>query len=231
MKKLLPILNLVLIILCLAVQNVYAFKATSTSYKLEGEFTNFGGSSSSSSFRVTNSSSNYAGFSYSAGLESCTGFQCVGAKVPTISMTINGGGTVTLGALSDASVSSQSHTISVSTVLSYGYQVRVVDDGNLRDGAKDIDDASGDNDVDAGSEEYGLATSKTGQQIIDWDGACNGSNPEKAAAITTTPQSVASAAVDVTNDSTTLCYSASRSGNTPAGSYQHTLTYIATGTF
>ena len=108
----------------------------------------------------------------------------------------------------------------------------MLDDGNLRAfGGDEISDAGVDNDVDAGSEEYGLATSKSGQQIIQWDGGCNGTNPETAVAVTGTAQTVASSAVPIDNDTTTLCYSASITPATEAGQYSHVLTYIATGTF
>ena len=119
----------------------------------------------------------------------------------------------------------------MSTNAREGYTARVFEDGNLRDGAKDINDAGVDNDVDAGSEEYGLSTSRAGQQIVNWDGACNNSDPESASGITTTPQSVASSSLPVDNHSTTLCYAASVSGTTLQGTYSHILTYIATGTF
>lgn len=216
---------------------VEAFNSSSTTYRLEGEFGIFGGAKSSTTYNLTDTGGGFAiTFGNSASYNSCSGFQCVLAKTPSISFTISGGN-VSLGTLSTGSVTSVSKSISVSTVLGKGYQVTVRQDGNLCrialpcDASNDINPAGGDNDVDQGSEEYGLSTSKSGQGIVVWDGNCNGSNPEAGSAISTSPQAVASANTEVTNDQTTLCYSASISQTTTAGSYTQILTYIATGTF
>jgi hypothetical protein len=232
MKKFLPALAFFILIFSLANSDVLGFPSSSTNFKLEGEFNIFGGSKSSANFKLTDTGAGTIGFGpgSSSNYRGCSGFQCVLQKPPSITFSISSN-SINLGALSSGAVSSQSHTISVTTSLTYGYQATVLEDGELRDGANNIDNAGLDDDVDAGAEEYGLATSRTGQQIVNWDGACNGSNPEAASEITTSPQTVASATTDVTSHQTTLCYSASISPTTPAGVYSQTLTYVATGTF
>jgi len=213
----------------LNLKSAAAFQQTSTNFKLEGEFGIFGGAKSSANYKLTDTGGGFApGISTSGSYEVCSGFQCVLQKVPTITFTL-GSNSVNLGSLSAASVTTQSHIFTVNTTLTTGYQVTVVEDGNLRSSiGNDINDVSG-GTVDAGSEEYGLATSKSGQNIVQ-DSSC-GPDPDNASAVTGSSQTVASASVDVTGDQTTMCYGASISPTTPAGQYQHTLTYIATGTF
>ncbi|MCH8821675.1 hypothetical protein IID23_04120, partial [Patescibacteria group bacterium] len=121
------------------------------------------------------------------------------------------------------------NTIEIDTNAAGGYQVTVLEDGNLRTSGGDvISDVSGPT-VDAGNEEYGLATSDSGQAITQ-DTSC-GPDPDNASAITGSAQSVASHNAPIENDTSTMCYSASITSTTEAGSYQHVLTYIATGTF
>ncbi|MEX0621932.1 MAG: hypothetical protein WD187_02990 [Candidatus Woykebacteria bacterium] len=206
-----------------------AFSSSSTNFNLEAEFGIFGGSKSSASYTLTDTGGGFAvGFGSSTNYGTGSGFQYnyQVAEIPEIIFAISTT-TVNLGTLSTASVSTSSHTITV-TANSSGYNATVVEDGNLRSGGNDVNDVSG-GTVDAGSEEYGLATSKSGQNITQ-DTSC-GPDPDNASAITGSPQTVASAATSVTGDSTTLCYAASISGTTPTGSYTHVLTYIATGTF
>lgn len=229
MYKALPYFIIGLIILAIPT-SVWAFASSSTNYKLEGEFGNFGGAKSSASYKLTDTGGGFAvGFGSSANYGTGSGFQYVIAEVRELVFTISSN-SISLGSLSAASVTSASHTIEVDTNAAGGYQVTVLEDGNLRTGGADtITDAN--DDVDAGVEEYGLATSDTGQDITTWDGACNGTNPELANAITGTAQSVASNAAPIDNDISTMCYSASITATTEAGAYSHILTYIATGTF
>jgi hypothetical protein len=220
--------------------SVWAFSSSSDNFKLEGEFGIFGGAKSSANYALTDTGGGFAvGFGSSANYGTGSGFQYVLAEVPELIFEIETT-SVNLGTLNTSSVAAASHWIKVSTNAREGYNVTVVENGNIcRAGQpctaeNDINDVSG-GFVNASTEEYGLATSKTGQQITDWDGTCDGIDPEKASPITSTPQTVASSSLPITlpieNDTTTLCYSAAISGLTAAGSYQHILTYIATGTF
>ena len=227
MYKALPFLVIGLITLLIPT-SVWAFKSTSTNFKLEGEFGIFGGAKSSTNYKLTDTGGGFApGRTTSTNYTTGSGFQYVLAEIPQITFTISAS-SVNLLTLSTSAVNTDSHTITVSTNAREGYTARVFEDGNLRDGAKDINDVSG-GTVDVGSEEYGLATSRASQEITQ-DASC-GPDPDNASAITTTPQSVASSALPVDSHSTTLCYAASIAGSTPNGVYQHVLTYIATGTF
>jgi len=228
MRITLPRLILSLSLLIVSSSTVLAFGSSSTNYKLEGEFGIFGGAKSSTNYNLTDTGGGFAvGFGNSANYGAGSGFQYVIAELQEIIFTISTS-TVNLGTLSASGVTTASHTITVTTNAPSGYLVTVVEDGNLRSGANDVNDVSG-GTVDVGSEEYGLATSKSGQTITQ-DASC-GPDPDNASAITASTQSVSSSALPIDSDTTTLCYSASISGATPGGSYSHILTYIATGTF
>lgn len=206
----------------------HAFSSSSTNYKLEGEFGNFGGAKSSTNYKITDTGGGFApGLGNSSNYRSCSGFQCVIAEVPSITVTLSSN-SINLGTLSGSSVSTQSHTISVKTNVG-GYTSRVIEDGELRYGAATIDQV-GDGAVTAGSEEYGLATSQSGRDIAQ-DTDC-GNSPYTAGPITGTLQSVASKnGPTYTSETTTLCYAASTNAATTAGTYQQILTYITTGSF
>jgi len=146
---------------------------------------------------------------------------------PSITFTISSN-TVDLGTLSTGSVSTGSHTIQTVTNASSGYTTLVYDDDNLRKGSDTIDDV-GDGAVTAGSEEYGIATSDSGQTISQ-DSDCSNS-PYTASALTTTQQSIAGATSGPVDETITICYAASISATTIAGSYAHTVTFITSGLF
>jgi len=233
MKKFLPELIITAVLLLYSVTSIHAFGSSSASYKLEGEFGIFGGAKSSASYKLTDTGGGFAvGFGSSANYGTGSGFQYVLAEVREIIYTISKT-SVDLGSLSSSTVSTDSHTIEVDTNGAGGYQVTVVEDNNLRTGGADIIDDVSDGFVNTagGDEEYGLATSKAGQDISQWDAACDSSDPETASAITSSTQTVASASTPIDDDITTLCYAATITDATEAGSYSHILTYIATGTF
>src|SRR3989339_221800 len=150
---------------------------------------------------------------------------------PTLDVTISST-TCTLGTLSLSTIETCQYNISVSTNAANGYVSTILDDGNLRNGTIDIDDVELDNDIDQGSEEYGVATSKATQTIVQYT-ACTdpASNPHPASAITNSAQQFANANTPVNGDSTTLCHAASITGTTTAGSYNHTATIIVTASF
>lgn len=151
---------------------------------------------------------------------------------PIMDVTISST-TCTLGTLSNSQVDTCQYNVSVSTNAANGYTGTLKDDGNLRtSGIDDINDAGGDNDVDAGNEEYGVATSKVGQTIVQYTTCTDpASNPQPASAITTSAQQFSSATGPVNSDATTLCHAASVAGNTPAGLYSHVVTIVVTATF
>ncbi|MFC1687058.1 hypothetical protein ACFL0L_00575 [Patescibacteria group bacterium] len=148
---------------------------------------------------------------------------------PSITFTISSN-TVALGTLSSAAVSTGSHTIQTVTNAVSGYTTLVYDDGNLRKGADDINDVA-DLAVTAGSEEYGISTTDTSQDIItDGGGGCSGSTYD-ADPITTTQQSAAGATSGPVDETITICYMASIASTTVAGAYAHTVTFVTVGLF
>ena len=232
MKKTLPIAFAIILLLLTSYiidprSDTYGFSSSSDNFKLEGEFGIFGGAKSSTNYKITDTGGGFAiGFGSSANYGSGSGFQYVLAEVPELIFTISST-SVDLGSLS-GTPKGVSHTITVTTNAREGYKVTAIEDGNLRYGANNIDDVAG-GTVDPNTEEYGLATSKTGQYFAQDTDCAN--TPFNATAIDGTARQVASADAPIDADQTTLCYSAAISGATPAGSYQHVLTYIATGTF
>lgn len=212
-----------------------SFSSSSTNYKLEAEFGNFGGSKDSANYNLTDTGGGFApGIGVSTNYRNCSGFQCVIAQVPTLTVTLSTNN-LNLGTLSTSSVNTQSHTINVTANLS-GYTSRVFEDDNLCriilpcNAANDIADV-GDGAVTAGVEEYGVATSEAGQAITQ-DTDCSNS-AYNASGLTTTPQSIASAVspTSISGETTTICYAASISSSTSAGTYRQIVTYITTGSF
>lgn len=213
---------------------VKAFPTSSTNYKLEGEFGIFGGAKTSTNYRLTDTGGGFApGIGTSTNYRNCSGFQCVIAEVPKITVTLSAN-SINLGTLTTSSVNTGSQTISVTTNVG-GYTARVYEDGNLCriplpcNAANDIADVA-DGAVTANSEEYGLATSEAGQEITQ-DSSC-GSAAYNASGLTTTPQSVANATGPTyTAETTTICYAAAIAGSTAAGTYRQIVTFITTGAF
>jgi len=228
MNKTLSKLIIAFIILFSSVTGVLAFSSNSETYKLEGEFGMFGGAKSSETYKMTDTGGGFAvGFGSSANYGTGSGFQYVIAEVREIIFTISSN-SVDLESLS-TTPKGVPNIITVTTNGAGGYKVSVVEDDNLCTSGTDcITDVSG-GTVDPSTEEYGLGTSKSGQYFAE-DSDCPNS-PFNATAIDNQVRQVASADAPIDNDQTTLCYEAAITGTTPAGSYSHVLTYIATGTF
>lgn len=149
---------------------------------------------------------------------------------PSITFTINGGGVVTLGALTTSAVSVQNHTIATTTNAVTGYTTRMYENNDLRSTATPGDTINdvGDGVVTIGQEEYGMSTSDAGNDILQEVGG----GDEEGSAITTSQQSVATAGGAVTADTTTIYYKAAISGLTVAHSdYTHEVTFVSTGNF
>ena len=208
----------------------YAFTSTSTNYKLEGEFGNFGGAKSSTNYTLTDTGSGFApGFNTSSKYVNCSGFQCTLAQVPAITFTLSTN-SVNLGTLTASSINTQTHTATVTTNFQ-GYTLTVVQNGPLTYGSRTIAAVSpSPGTISAGTEAYGIATSKASQTITQNSGCSTGGN---FSALTTSPQTVASSnsPTSATGDSTTLCYGATAGGSTAAGTYSQQVTFIATGKF
>jgi hypothetical protein len=145
------------------------------------------------------------------------GFRQVEAN-PILTFSISDN-TIDLGTLDTGSVNSDSHTITTTTNSANGYTTTIVEDGNLRSGANDMDDVA-DGAVTAGSEEYGIRT-------LGAQGQMNGADT----AITSTAQTVASYGSSINASVTTITYRVAISASTAAGTYSHTVTFISTGNF
>lgn len=204
---------------------VFAFQQSSTNYQLEGDFNIFSGSKSSANYSLTDTGGGLGpGISTSANYGIGAGFQYVLAKSPNIAFTISKN-SVDLSVLSEASISKDTLDLTVTTKASRGYHVYIYEDHDLQSGSNTI--VVSDGDINAGEQEYGVATDKTLQDIVTSD--CG--EGDGISAITTLNQSVASRDVDFTGDPTQVCFAASKTGSTPAGRYSHTVTFIVVGNF
>lgn len=126
---------------------------------------------------------------------------------------------VNLGTINTLTVGTGNHNLTVTTNATNGYTCKAAEDGNMRNGANDIDDVS-DNTVTAGSEEYGLSCSGADCQL--------GAND---VAITGTPLTVASNAGRVSASATTMTYEAAAAPTTLGLSYSHIVIYTCAGDF
>ncbi|MEX2209403.1 MAG: hypothetical protein WD603_03775 [Patescibacteria group bacterium] len=121
-----------------------------------------------------------------------------------------------LGTLSDSSVSTDDHTLTVSTNASGGYTL--TGQGSTLTSGSDTVPFVTDGTVTTGVSEYGVAfAGASGHPAGDQD--------------LTTTTTVASSTGPVSNATTTATYKASIVASQPAGSYQSSITYIATATF
>jgi hypothetical protein len=148
---------------------------------------------------------------------------------PTITSSLSGT-TCNLGTLSTSSVSGCTYTNAIATNALNGYAATLVENNDLRiDVSNTIGDS--DTDIDAGTEEYGFASSDTTStpDAGDYDGACGGGATETVTPIDGT-ETYANQST-VASDTITLCHAASIDGTTTAGVYSHIVTHITTGTF
>ncbi|PIY96729.1 MAG: hypothetical protein COY66_03235 [Candidatus Kerfeldbacteria bacterium CG_4_10_14_0_8_um_filter_42_10] len=137
-------------------------------------------------------------------------------------------GTVELGELSVETVTADSYTVRTNLTTANGYTTLIYTDGNLRNGANDIDGVA-DGAVTAGSEEYGIATSDSGQEI-NQDTNCAAA-PYASSSLSETPQSIAGALAGPVDETVTICYAVSISSDTIAGNYSQVVTFVTVGLF
>ncbi|MDD4995141.1 MAG: hypothetical protein PHW53_01580 [Patescibacteria group bacterium] len=129
------------------------------------------------------------------------------------------GNTVDLGTLLTATVGVGVSFNEVSTNADNGYTVSVKDDGNLRDGLKDIDDVI-DGAVTAGIEEYGIETVGT-----------NASGTNDFALESALGQSIQVSTAPWNRDRIGVIYKAGINYATQGGSYSHIVSYYVTANF
>ncbi|OGL67062.1 hypothetical protein A2856_01110 [Candidatus Uhrbacteria bacterium RIFCSPHIGHO2_01_FULL_63_20] len=130
--------------------------------------------------------------------------------------------TAALSTLDNAVVSTALVGFDVTAEVDGGYTVQIADDGNLRDGASDINDVA-DGTVTAGSEEFGGRSSDTTLVGSSFDTADS--------AITTSFQEVATRSVVSFESRDFVTLKASISGSTNDGSYANALSFIVSGNY
>lgn len=137
-----------------------------------------------------------------------------------------------LGTLTTSQVFQRPIVSTVTTNAGGGYVSLVKYNNTLTSGSDTIDDTAGGTIV-AGTEEFGVSSSQTGNTIAQWSPTtcADTASTSNATALTTAFQSWASSATSVSAQSATLCFLASVSGTTAAGSYTSTATVVTTARF
>ena len=123
-----------------------------------------------------------------------------------------------LGLINTNIVGSDTNNVTVTTNAQNGYTCRAVEDGNMRNGANDINDVS-DGTVNAGSEEYGISCSGDGCQLSG-DNGLSGS-----------PLIVASSIGPTVAEITAVTYKAGASATTVGTTFSHIVTFTCSGDF
>lgn len=194
----------------------------SVNYKIDSDSVNIGGTDDgqSASYYLKDTVGESAiGESGSASYIISAGYRAMlEATAPTFSFSLSASSCV-LGLLSFSSVSSCDYTVTSSTNTLDGYATTIIEDGNLRDGANNINDII-DGTVTAGAEEYGIGLTGADRTFADEE------------AITGTALTIASDATGpIAAQAVTVIHKASITSSTLAGSYSHIVTLISTGTF
>lgn len=193
---------------------------SSANYQITSDSINFGGTdqSTSTNYILDDTMGEVGtGFIHSTDYWAGIGYRRMLVAEPSISFSLSKA-TINLGTLTIGAVGSDSHTFMVTINGIKGYSVRAYEDGDLRSGSNDIDDVS-DDEVTAGSEEYGIRTTGI-------DGLLNLVDTAISDGLV-----MASSTVPVTSQTTTVTYKASIDDSTASGTYTHTVYYIITGIF
>lgn len=139
------------------------------------------------------------------------GFQAMEKGILILDFTTN---TIELGTLSLVTVASTTVSSTITTDSLTGYALTFDEDGNLRDGANDINDVV-DGTVTAGSEEYGIRTIGGGGALVGDTAIVDGLE-------------VASSIGPENNEETGIQFRAAIGGSSRAGSYAHVITATLT---
>ncbi|HDQ22717.1 MAG TPA: hypothetical protein ENN28_01955 [Candidatus Uhrbacteria bacterium] len=167
-----------------------------------------------------------------------------GSVDPSLSFSLNRN-TCALGTLSSSIIKTCHYSSTVSTNASSGYTSYIVADGDLRDGDDSITNVSGDSEVAAGTESYGVSTTKDAYDIrqiqdansdteytsADCETLNEGTTAANATELTTSDQTYGGSSGPVDSEVVSLCHAASISGTTPAGIYSQTITITVVGNF
>ncbi len=122
--------------------------------------------------------------------------------------------TIALGTLSLSSITSTTVSSTITTDSLTGYSLTFDEDGNLRDGANDINDV-GDGSVTAGNEEYGIRTIGGGGVLVVDTAIIDGLE-------------VADSIGPENDEETGIQFRAAIGGSSLAGSYAHVITATLT---
>lgn len=167
--------------------------------------------------------------SYAVDIVSDDQIQITASVDPTLDVIFSSN-TCALGTLTSTTIETCNYDITVSTNATNGYEATIVEDGDLRNATDSIADAGG--TVTAGTEGYGVGTSKAGQTITQNTACTDGAGGSQVgSSLTGTEQQFANATGPVSSDATTMCHLATVSGATPAGSYSQTATIIVTASY
>ncbi len=208
----------------------------------EREITGLSGTTVSMSSTSGLSVNDYVGVVQDRGASQVTGFgkiQSIGAgNIVLDRITTNGttssidgtndylyqlnAGSLTLEPLTTSTVATGNVGFAVTIDNSSGYTIQVLDDGDLRSGTDTIDAVS-DGSVTASSEEYGARSSDTTLSDSTFD--------TQDTALTTSTQEIVSKGSSSFEDRSFLTLKAAISTSTVAGTYGHTVTFIASGNF
>lgn len=151
---------------------------------------------------------------------------------PTIAVVLSAN-TIDLGTLDTGTVSQDGITSTVTTNSANGYSSTVYYNNTLTSAGSDtISDTIG-GTIAINTEEFGVSTSMAAQAIAVWSPAdcADTGTTSTATALTTSPQAFAAATGAVSSEATTLCFLASITGTTEAGTYTNTVTLVTTGLF
>lgn len=183
---------------------------TGGTYEVYGD--TFSGSedslTSSSGYTLYGTTGEFAAKTVTGGVYTVRGgFQALEKGVLDLQFTTT---TIALGTLSLSAVVSSTVSSTITTDSPTGYSLTFDEDGNLRDGANDINDVA-DGTVTAGSEEYGVQTIGGGGELAADTAIADGLE-------------VASSVAGVGDQETGIKFSASIGGSSRAGSYAHVIT-------
>lgn len=149
---------------------------------------------------------------------------------PTISFSLDTNN-CNFGSLTSATVKACPVGVSISTNGTGGYVAYIKDANNgTLNSASDMIAAVASSPLAAGTEGFGVATSRGDQAMVQESGCTNGASVNSQA-ITTSNQAFASASSPVDSDASTVCLAAGITDLTPAGAYADSAYITVVGNF
>ena len=143
-------------------------------------------------------------------------------------VTTSGVTACALGTVLTTTVVTGNYDVNVGTSAGSGATLTIDDDGNMRNGADDIDDVVENNTVTAGTEGYGVAVAA---DVGSWTEVALFDDDDTP--IATAPETVAttSGPVGISGDDVTVTHRAAIDSTTKSLTYSHIVTWTATGNF